>query len=258
MIKKILHHVKNEGCGDFCCTKIENFSVKSGELTVFEGVNLHVHCGELTAIIGANGAGKSTFLRAVLGEVPHGGTLTFVGANGEMAKKPVIGYVPQELRFDRTAPISVYDLFAAALGVFPVWLPTRKSMLKKVEAALSRVKAEYLIERRLGALSGGELQRVMLALSLNPLPNLLLLDEPISGVDYEGRALFLEIVSNLREKEDMAIILVSHDLDLVKKYADRVVVMEHGIKAAGNPEEVFDNIRGVDFSQGRPDSGYSI
>lgn len=258
MIKKILHHMKDEGCGDFCCTKIENFSVKSGELTVFKEVNVHIHCGELTAIIGANGAGKSTFLRAVLGEIPHGGTLTFVGANGEKTKKPVIGYVPQELTFDRTAPISVSDLFAAALGRFPVWLSTKKSAMKRIEAALNRVKAEYLIDRRLGALSGGELQRVMLALSLDPLPNLLLLDEPISGVDYEGRALFLEIVSSLREKEDMAILLVSHDLDLVKKYADKVIVMEHGIKAAGTPEDVFDKINGADRYNGRLGSGNNI
>ncbi len=239
MLKKILHHGKNTGCGDFCCTKIENFGVTLGELTVFENVNLHIHCGELTAVIGPNGAGKSTFLRAILGEVKHSGKLLFENAKGKTTEKPIIGYVPQQLLFDKNAPVSVFDLFAAALTDFPLWLSRKKSLHSKVEEILTKVKAEHLINRRLGALSGGELQRALLALALYPAPNLLLLDEPVSGVDFEGRELFYETVTNLREKEDMAIILVSHDLDLVLKYADRVVLLNYGLKAVGAPEEVY-------------------
>lgn len=241
MLKKILHHGADNGCGNFCCTKIENFSVTLGSLTVFENVNLHIHCGEITAVIGTNGAGKSTLLRAILGEIPHSGELSFEDADGNKAKKPVIGYVPQQLLFDKNAPMSVLDLFTVALTDFPVWLFSRKKTIDRTKTALRRVQAEYLIDRRLGALSGGELQRVLLALALDPLPNLLLLDEPVSGVDFEGRELFYETVTHLRETEDIAIILVSHDLEILSKYADRVALLNHGIKVIGNPSEVFDS-----------------
>ena len=239
LLKKILHHGSDNGCGDFCCTKIENFSVTLGELKVFENVNLHIHCGELTAIIGANGAGKSTFLRAILGEIPHGGKLSFVDAKGKKTKKPVIGYVPQQLLFDKSAPMSVLDLFAAAFTEFPVWFYTKNSVRERAKAALKRAQAEHLINRRLGALSGGELQRALLSLALEPLPNLLLLDEPVSGVDFEGRELFYETVTKLRETEDIAIILVSHDLEMLSKYADKVALLNRGLKIVGSPEEVF-------------------
>lgn len=239
MLKKILHHGFGNGCGDFCCTKIENFSVTLGELTVFENVNLHIHCGELTAVIGANGAGKSTFLRAVLGEIPHSGKLSFVDAKGKKAKNQVIGYVPQQLIFDKNAPMSVLDLFAAAYTDFPVWFFTKNNIKERAKKALKRAQAEHLINRRLGALSGGELQRALLALSLDPLPNLLLLDEPVSGVDYEGRELFYETVTKLRETEDIAIILVSHDLEMLSKYADKVALLNRGLKVVGTPEIVF-------------------
>lgn len=241
MLKKILHHGKDSGCGDFCCTKIENFGVVLGEFEIFKNVNLHIHCGEFTAIIGPNGAGKSTLLKAILGEIPHSGKLIFEDASGEKAKKPIIGYVPQQLLFDKNAPISVLDLFNSAFTNFPVWFGSKKSVLPQIVEALKKVNAEHLIERRLGALSGGELQRVLLALSLNPLPNLLLLDEPVSGVDYEGQKIFYETVTRLREKEDMAIFLVSHDLELVKEYADRAVLLNHGIEAVGEPEKVFES-----------------
>ena len=241
MLKKILHHGKNDGCGAFCCTKIENFNVTFGDFTVFDNINLHVHCGELMAVIGPNGGGKSTFLKAILGEIPHGGKLTFEDADGKRTDKPVIGYVPQQLSFDKNAPISVSDLFSAAFCNFPVWLFQKKSTREKIEQSLAKVNAEHLIARRLGALSGGELQRVLLALSLNPLPNLLLLDEPVSGVDYEGRELFYETVTSLLEKEDMAIILVSHDLDIIAKYADRVALLNRGLKNVGTPQKVFES-----------------
>ena len=105
--------------------------------------------------------------------------------------------------------------------------------------SLARVHAEHLIDRRLGALSGGELQRVLLALALDPIPNLLLLDEPVSGVDQRGLALFYEIVAELRAKEDLAILLISHDLGMAARHADKVILMNHGVAAAGTPETVY-------------------
>ena len=105
------------------------------------------------------------------------------------------------------------------------------------------MRADHLIDRRLGALSGGELQRVLLALALEPMPDLLLLDEPVSGVDQNGLALFYDIVSELRAQEDISIILISHDLNMVAKHADQVVLMNRGVVMSGTPEEVFADAR---------------
>lgn len=241
MFKTILHHHASScsDCTKLCCTKIEDFSVKIGRLTIFDHVNIHIHCGQLTALIGPNGAGKSTLLKAILGEVPHGGSLHYVDAKGKHTGHPVIGYVPQYLHFDVSSPTSVMDIFMACLTRRPVWLYSAKSLRPRVLRSLERVRAAHLIDRRLGALSGGELQRVLLALALDPMPDLLLLDEPVSGVDQNGLELFYEIVADLREKEDMAIILISHDLNMVARHADQVVLMNKGVVMSGTPEEVF-------------------
>ena len=127
----------------------------------------------------------------------------------------------------------------ACLSARPVWLFPVRVLRARIVENLARVRAEHLIDRRLGALSGGELQRVLLALALDPMPNLLLLDEPVSGVDQSGLARFYEIVGQLRAQEDLAILLISHDLGMVARHADKVVLMNHGIAAAGTPHEVF-------------------
>lgn len=245
MFKTILHHRASSGgdCAKLCCTKIEDFSVRIGRTDIFSHVNIHIHCGQLTAVIGPNGAGKSTLLRAILGEVPHTGVLHYVDAKGKHTGHPIIGYVPQYLRFDVSSPTSVMDLFMACLSRRPVWLCSSKKLRPRVLRSLARVKAEYLIDRRLGALSGGELQRVLLALALDPMPDLLLLDEPVSGVDQNGLELFYDIVADLREKEDMAIILISHDLNLVATHADQVVLLNKEVVCSGTPEAVFRDAR---------------
>ena len=245
MFKNIMHHraSSSEDCAKLCCTRIEDFGVKVGRLNIFDHVNIHVHCGQLTALIGPNGAGKSTLLKAILGEVPHTGSLKYVDAKGKRTGHPLIGYVPQYLRFDVSAPTSVMDIFMACLSDKPVWFWPGKSLRSRVEKSLQRVRAAHLIDRRLGALSGGELQRALLALALDPMPDLLLLDEPVSGVDQNGLELFYEIVAELREKEDMAIILISHDLNMVARHADQVVLMDKGVVSCGTPEEVFGDSR---------------
>ena len=123
---------------------------------------------------------------------------------------------------------------------------------------LSKVKAEHLIDRRFGALSGGELQRVLLALALDPVPNLLLLDEPGAGIDQGGLELFYNTVSELRQNYDMSIILVSHDLNLVAKYADRVILLNKTVISSGTPKQVFGDERTLKYfgvSSFLPDSG---
>jgi len=104
---------------------------------------------------------------------------------------------------------------------------------------LSSVHAEYLAERRIGDLSGGELQRLMLSLAIHPVPDILLLDEPVSGVDRTGLALFYQLVASLRKDYDITILLISHDLDLVAHHADRVVLIDRGVTATGTVQEVY-------------------
>jgi len=244
MINEIGHNCKAKGeCCGFCCTKIEDFNVTIGKNSILEKVNVHIHCGELTAIIGPNGAGKTTLLKAILGEVNHTGELKYVDAKGARSGHPLIGYVPQHLDFDLGSPTSVFDIFMACNTNIPSWIFKPRSIRNQVAASLAKVKAEHLIDRKLGTLSGGELQRVLLALALDPIPDLLLLDEPVAGIDHNGLELFYNTVSELRKNYDLSIILVSHDLDLVARYADRVVLMNKTVVCNGSPREVFSDER---------------
>jgi zinc transport system ATP-binding protein len=223
---------------------VRGFGVTLGQYEILRNVDLHIHCGELTAVVGRNGAGKSTLLRAIIGEVPHTGELAFLDEKNRRTGRPLIGYVPQRLDFDASSPTSVYDLFAAALSGRAVWFFRSKKMRRAVLKSLERADAGRLIDRRLGALSGGELQRVLLALALCPVPDLLLLDEPVSGVDHAGLQLFYKTVSELRRDFDLSIILVSHDFGLVAQYADRVVLLNDGaVELTGTPAEVFGDPR---------------
>ncbi len=229
-----------KACG-LCCTKVENFSVFQDRNEILKDINLHIHCGALTAVIGPNGAGKTTFLKAILGEVKHSGNLKFEDHKGLHSNRPVIGYVPQNLHFEASSPVSVLDFYRAAKYKTSVWLPPSAKTKEEVQDSLMRVKAEHLIGKKMGNLSGGELQRVLLALALDPVPDLLLLDEPLSGIDEAGIVLFYDLVSEIRKNFDLSIILVSHDLNLVHQYADKVIFMNKTVIASGSPEDVFNN-----------------
>ncbi|MDP2891554.1 MAG: ATP-binding cassette domain-containing protein [Bacillota bacterium] len=229
---------RNTGCG-LCCTRIENFGVTIGGSVILHDVNMHIHCNELTALIGPNGAGKSTLLKAILGQVEHTGELKYLDAKGLHTGRPAIGYVPQSINTDYGSPLSVADLFVSCNSLAPSWLLAPKGVLAKAAEALAKVQAEHLLKRRLCTLSGGELQRVLLALALQPLPDLLLLDEPVAGVDEKGMMLFFDIVGALRQDYDLSIILVSHDLKMLAKHADTVVLLNKTVIACGTPKAVF-------------------
>lgn len=240
MDNEIIRKTQSIACG-LCCTKLEAFGVTIGKTEILRGVNLHIHCGELTALVGPNGAGKTTLLKAILGEVPHTGNLRFLDMKDNLTRKPVLGYVPQRLDYDPGSPISVLDLFSAGMSPRPVFLGHTRRQHEQAAVCLAVTGAGHLIGRRLGDLSGGELQRVLLAQALEPSPDLLLMDEPVSGVDPHGRELFYNMVSNLRQHFDLSVILVSHDLALVSRHADRVVFLDRTVQCEGTPEEVFTN-----------------
>ena len=152
---------------------------------------------------------------------------------------PRFGYVPQQLAVDANSPVSVGDVVLASLSRRPVWLPPRKKDRQMVRRVLSVTQADALEDRRVCDLSGGELQRVLLALAIHPVPDILLLDEPVSGVDRAGLALFYQLVSQLRHTHDITILLISHDLDLVARYADKVVILDKKIVAEGTAQQVY-------------------
>lgn len=221
------------------CIKIKDLAVHFGEEEVLNDINMHIHCGTLTVLIGKNGAGKSTLMRALLNDVPHSGEVEFKDRENGNIRKMTIGYVPQKMNIEKNTPVSVYDMMASYESNVPVFFKKSAKLKARIEEALSVFDAEELVDKKVCNLSGGELQRVLLSLAIMNRPNLLLLDEPVSGVDAEGEKSFYRIIDELKRNYDMAIILISHDLDLVAKYADNVVLLDHEILKQGNPYAVF-------------------
>jgi zinc transport system ATP-binding protein len=229
----MLHH-----CA-LCHIDLDRISVRRGGQVLLQDVSMHIHCGQLTVLIGQNGAGKTTLIKALLGEIPHTGVIRHVDSHGLDIPHLRTGYVPQVLQFDREMPLTVQDFIAASITKRPVWTGVSRKTREKVRQALADVAAGDLADRPLGRCSGGELQRVLLALALQPAPDLLVLDEPVSGIDRNGLKMFLDTLIELRKTRHMAILLVSHDLRFVREYADHVVLLEKSVLAQGKPDEVF-------------------
>lgn len=229
-----------EACG-LHKTKIENITVRIDNQIIIQDVSFDIHCGELTIIIGRNGAGKSTLLKSLLNEIPHTGKIEFFDMKENKQKKIRIGYVPQSLNIERDMPTTVFDMFASCISNKPVCFVKDKKIYEEIKEKLKLFGAEELIDKKVGNLSGGELQRVLLAIATTPIPNLLILDEPVSGIDINGIQEFYQNLSELKDKYDMSIVLVSHDLRLVEKYADKVILLDKEVKKQGTVKEVFNS-----------------
>ena len=230
-----------QSCDSSCCLRIQNLSVKIGTDDILSDVNLHIHCGQMVALIGPNGAGKSTLVKAILGQREYEGVIAFSAPGIRHRRPPRIGYVPQSPSFDAGDPVSVQDLFACCLSRRPAFLGLSPDMREKTRDCLERVHGEALIDKRIGTLSGGELQRVLLALALEPLPNILILDEPLSGVDVEGQTELMDMLDEIRKRYDLSILMITHDFDMLPTYADNVVLIDHTIVKMGTPAEVLDS-----------------
>lgn len=223
------------------CIKIRNLGVVMGGQVILENINLHIHCGTVTAIIGKNGAGKSTLIRAILNDIPHTGDIEFKDSENGHIRRLRIGYVPQYLNVEKHTPVSVYDMIASYQSNIPVFLGKSRRLYEQILEGLRVFDAQALIDKQVCNLSGGELQRVLLSMAVMDEPNLLLLDEPVSGVDQNGMELFYKQIEYLTEHFDLAVILISHDLSYVKKYADKVVLLDERILAQGTPKEVYES-----------------
>ena len=227
-------------CG-FHCIKVNHLGVWFSEQEILKDVNLHMHCGSLNAIIGKNGAGKSTLIRAMLGDIPHTGDIEFRDTKDGRMQNLKIGYVPQSINIEKNTPVSVYDLLASYESRYPVFLPKNRKLYEKIKEHLRIFEAEELIDKQVCNLSGGQLQRVLLALAVMDEPNLLLLDEPVSGIDQNGMELFFKTMDYLKKHYDLAIILISHDLDYVAGYADHVVLLDKTVLRQGTVKEVYES-----------------
>ena len=231
-------HSHTGDCEHACCLRVEDLCVSAGGSPILEHIDLHMHCGQLVALIGPNGAGKSTLIQAILGQREYSGKITFHDASGKESKLR-IGYVPQSPQFARGDPISVMDLFTCCIYKRPAFLRPTKAMREKVLACLKNVHGESLIDKKIGSLSGGELQRVLLALALEPVPDILILDEPLSGVDAEGIHQLLTMLDEIRTKFDLSILMVTHDFAMLSRYVDKVVLLKETVLTQGTPEQVL-------------------
>lgn len=223
------------------CIKINHLGVTIGKQEILSDINLHIHCGTLNAVVGKNGAGKSTLVKAILGDLPYTGSIAFKDREDGRLQRLKIGYVPQSINIEKHTPVSVYDLIASCQSRFPVFLHKRRQLYEDIRECLKIFEADALIDKQVCNLSGGELQRVLLSLAVMDQPNLLLLDEPVSGIDQNGMELFYRLMDYLKKNFDLAVILISHDLDYVAKYADWVVLLDKTVLKQGTAREVFNS-----------------
>ncbi|MEP0844063.1 MAG: metal ABC transporter ATP-binding protein [Phycisphaerae bacterium] len=212
--------------------RMRDVSVTLGDVPVLKNVSFEPAVGKLNAIIGPNGAGKTTLLRAILGLVPYTGRIE-IGTDPQ--GRPLrLAYVPQRLDFDQGCPLSVYDLLCCGLQRTPIWLGPRRRSRRQADEALARVGGAGWGRQRLGALSGGELQRVLLALALTSEPDILLLDEPVAGVDVAGEELFCDLLGSLQTQGRYTMLLVSHDLSIVHQHAQYVLCLSQTARCQGD------------------------
>lgn len=210
--------------------RVRDVRVQLGGQAILSDVNADFPLGELTALVGPNGAGKTTLLRVLLRQISFSGELVFAPMGG---RPPRLGYVPQTLDFDRGAPIRVVDFLCAELQRVALWFGIGRAARREAAAALERVGAARLLESRLGALSGGELQRVLLAMALLARPDIFLLDEPVAGVDLAGVGMFCDVLGDLQRDLKCTMVLVSHDLSVVTQHASYVVCMNKRVYCQG-------------------------
>lgn len=207
-----------------------------------EDVSLTIEDHDFLSIIGPNGAGKTTLLKVILGLIqPAKGSVTVFGSPPEIGRKN-IGYVPQDIRFDSTFPISVFDV--VLMGRYKGLLSSYTEEDKEVVIdALKTVEMVRFKDRQIGTLSGGEQQRVFLARALARQPRLLLLDEPTASIDPDMRKAFYELLTSL--KEEMAVLLVTHDVSVVSVYVDSVACLNRKLYYHGPAEGALEQLEQV-------------
>ena len=204
--------------------KLNNVGIQQNEKWLVKGVSLEVEKGKIVTLIGPNGSGKSTTAKIALG--------IYKNIEGTVEKfTNNVGYVPQKISIDWTLPLRVKD--------FMVLTDNIKNEL--IDEALSLTGVIHLKEKNLGNLSGGEFQRVLLARAISKKPELLVLDEPVQGVDFTGEIALYELIKKISEKLNCGILLISHDLHTVMSATDHVVCLNGHVCCSGSPKDVARN-----------------
>ena len=221
---------------------IENLWLFRGEHAILEDINLKLEGADFLGLIGPNGGGKSTLLKVMLGLIkPDKGKIRIFGLQPEAARGKV-GYLPQKTIFDQSFPVKVLEVVLmgrfSRTGLFHCYRPSDRDAAFR---ALEAVGMEDRAEREIGALSGGEQQRVFVARSLVSDPDLLLLDEPTAGVDSAQQTEFYELLCHLNQDLGIAIVLVSHDITAISKYVNKIACLNqrlyyHGSKELSNED----------------------
>lgn len=208
---------------------VKNLGVKFDNQEVLKNLSLSVHKEDVLAIVGPNGAGKSVFFRALLGLIPYSGKINW-------APELKISYVPQRFNIDKELPLSVKEFFGF-----------KKKNHDEVVHALKVVGItdehhidKHILNQRLGWLSGGQLQRLLIAWSILDKPDVLLFDEPTAGIDASGEETIYNLLKKLKDQKSMTILLISHDLNIVYKYANNVVCINKDMVCYGEPSVVLD------------------
>ena len=202
-------------------------SVRHGATEALSRVSMRIRAGEIVTVLGPNGSGKSTLLRALLGIIPL--------SEGGIARAPGlrIGYVPQRLAIDPSLPMTVRRFLS-----LPLWVSDAVAAASLAQVGLTRVGLPDLGQRQIAALSGGQLQRVLLARALLGTPQLLVLDEPTQGLDQPGEAGFYRLIEEVRRETGVGVLMVSHDLHVVMAASDRVICLNGHICCEGTPRVV--------------------
>jgi len=219
---------------------LDNIGVRLGGRQVLSDVTFSLRKGEFTGVIGPNGAGKTTLLRVILGLIePSGGQVLIDGQPVNSKNKAAIGYVPQKLVIDPDMPLRARDVVALGLDGHRLGFafPSRQRR-EMIEAALADVGAAGYANARVGELSGGEQQRVLIAHALISRPKLLLLDEPLANLDISSEQEIVAVLGRLAREQKIAILLSAHDMNPLLGVMDRIVYVANGRAATGSTDEV--------------------
>jgi ABC-type Mn2+/Zn2+ transport system ATPase subunit len=219
----------------------QNVRVSFDGQPVLCGVHLRIPRGRLVALIGPNGSGKTTLLRCLLGlQKVEAGQIKLFGESDLRRVLPRVGYVPQRLSLERSFVLSVREFLSLRLRRTRHWFwRSHRATDRSIAEALVEIGAQPLLDRPLAQLSGGQLQRVLIAFSLLGKPELLLLDEPTAGVDTPGEQTFYELIEEVHRRHHLTVVLVSHDLSMVYRHAAWVYALNGVICCEGRPEEVM-------------------
>jgi zinc transport system ATP-binding protein len=222
------------GIGDDWLLEIQHLAIHRHQEAIVDDASMRVRRGSLHVIVGPNGAGKSTLIGAVLGLIPFDGEIVI-----NWKHTAAVGYVPQTFPVDPTLPVTVEDFLALTRQRRPVCLGLSTEARRTVTRLLGRVGLSGLEQRPLAVLSGGELRRVLLAHALEPEPELLILDEPTSGLDEAAAKWLEETLGTIKRGGRTTVLMVSHDLDQVRRLADRVTVLDRRLVAEGAVADVL-------------------